>query len=191
MKLTLLQLHPLHKLIKKAHQQHLQSAREDKWASKQSTTKLSRIAMDPHRKLLISTRATKIQSHALDLGGPCWAMWLTCKKRNHTPAGYICEHPRSHSTSVHLNSHQTRVITMLGSEGLEGSLGKSFKLSRNVQVPMVLKWNRRLLDYHLHECWLWVSKRPGIVSASFSLPSKTSSSFLHGRMNKRSTYDTR
>ena len=36
---------------------------------------------------------------------------------------------------------------MLGSEGLEGSLGKSFKMSRNVQAPIVLKWNRVLLDY--------------------------------------------
>lgn len=38
---------------------------------------------------------------------------------------------------------------MLGSEGLEGSLDKSFKMSRNVQAPMVLKWNRGLLDYPL------------------------------------------
>ena len=192
MKLTLLQLHPLHKLIKKAHQRHLQSAQEDKWASKQSTTKLSRIAMDPHSKLLVSIRGTKIQSHVLDLGGgsivgQCGR--LIRKKTTHQQA--MCKHPSSHSTSVHLNSHQARVIATLRSEGLEGSVGKSFKLPRNVQVPTVLRRNRRLLDYRLHERWLWISKRPGIVSASFSLPSKTFSSCLNRRMNERSTYDTR
>lgn len=40
---------------------------------------------------------------------------------------------------------------MRGSEGLEGSLDKSFKMSRNVQAHIVLKWNRGLLDYLLQE----------------------------------------
>ena len=41
------------------------------------------------------------------------------------------------------------MITVLGSEGLAGSLDKSFKMSRKVRAPIGLKWNRGLLDYLL------------------------------------------
>lgn len=92
------------------------------------------------------------------------------KRKSHTGRTRLC--PRSPSTAALLNFHQARVITMLGSEGLAGSLGKSFKMSRNVQASIVLKWNRGLLDYLLQGTLAWTSERPCIVSVPFFLPSK-------------------
>jgi hypothetical protein len=64
MELTLLQLHPLHKLIKN-HISNIFNQQEDKWASKSSTTKLSRIAIEPQKTSESFLKVTQRQSEKL------------------------------------------------------------------------------------------------------------------------------
>lgn len=123
-------------------------------------------------------------------GVPFWTRWLTYKKKRKSHTGRTCLCPRSPSTADLLNFHQARVITMLGSEGLAGSLGKSFKMSRNVQASIVLKWNRGLLDYLLQGTLAWSVKDLALwVSPSFYRPKhhRTFHLFQNKRKNKRST----
>lgn len=130
----------------------------------------------------MSIRRTKTRSHVVLIWGDLFGQggWHIKKKITHWQG--IC----SYATSALLNFHQARVITMLGSEGLAGSLGKSFKMSRNVQAPIVLKWNRGLLDYLLQgtlavDQWKTVHCKHPVLSTIQS----TTENFVHFRIEER------
>lgn len=79
-------------------------------------------------------------------------------------------------------------MTILGSAGLEGSLSKSFKMSRNVSAGIVLKCSRELLDYLCTESCLQISKRSLCEGLLLFTNQSTTEHFVHFKeKNERTT----